>query len=126
MLSFVPDSLRPYAKFIQPAVLSVIALVVFGLIEHKLDVPQLEVGLVGLVQATGGFIVTNGSAGLARYAKALLPALLTGVAVIVHYFFTNDWGTVEWTASLTGLAVAFFALITPNTTELATSSGRKW
>lgn len=115
MPALLPVGLRPYAKFIHPAVASLLGLVAYGLIDGRIDVPQLEVGLVGLVAATLSFVVANDSAGVGRYAKALTPAVLTVAAVAVHAVVTGELDQTEWVAAATGLIAATITLLTPNT-----------
>lgn len=106
---------QSYLKFMLPVVLSFAAFVVYALINGTIDVPQLELGLVGLAAATSAFWVGNGSVGLSRYLKALTPAALTVIAVLVHYAITGEWDRAEWILGATGLVSAFITLVVPNT-----------
>lgn len=110
--------LRPYLKFIAPAVVTVVAAIITGVLTGNWNMLEMEIMVVGLLGATLSFILTNSSRGVKRYAKALGPALVTLLGFGVHYLFTQEWDRTEMAGVLTGLLVSFVALIVPNQPEV--------
>lgn len=113
-LSLLPLSLRPYAKAVTPAVLAVLAAIVHGLTTGAIRTTDLEIAVVGLLAASVTFAVANAPIGLRRYLKAIAPAALTVVGVLVHWLVTGSWNDSEWTLAITGLGAAIVALLVPN------------
>ena len=114
LLNALPLSWRPFAKFIYPAVASVVATLVLWVVEGHLNANQMEVALVGLLASLVAFLVKNMPDGMQRYAKALVPALLTCAGVAVHLLVTGDWDTDAWRIALAGLGSAAITLLIPN------------
>lgn len=114
MLSLLPAGLRPYAKAVTPAVLAVAAAIVRALTAGEVAAPELEVALVGLLAASASFAVDTVPAGWRAYAKALVPAGLTVLAVPIHLLVTGAWDQAEWTLAITGLGAAVVAYLVPN------------
>jgi site-specific recombinase len=107
-------NLAPFAKFVVPAVLAVLAAIVQGAATGHFDRLQLEIAVVGLCSASLSFAVTNGPVGIRRFAKAIAPALLTVAGVLVHWAVTGQWSDTETAAAITGLAAALITFFVPN------------
>jgi hypothetical protein len=110
----LPAGLQPYAKAAYPALVSLLGMLAFGLIEGEFDKLQLEVGVVGLISTIVTFSVTNAAQGIQKYAKAFVPAALGVAALVVHYVFTGEWNQAEWTLLATGAVTTALALLVPN------------
>jgi hypothetical protein len=113
-LTLLPPGLRPYAKAVTPAALAVLAAIVRAITAGAVAAPELEVALVGLLAASATFAVDQVPAGWRAYAKAIVPAALTVVAVPIHLLVTGSWDQAEWTLAITGLGAAAVALLVPN------------
>lgn len=111
-LTLLPPGLRPYAKAVTPAVLALVAAIVTATTTGQ--VAGLEVAVAGLLAASVTFGVDNIPVGLRAYAKSLTPAILTVIAVPVHFLVTDSWDTAEWTLAITGLGSAVVAFLVPN------------
>lgn len=112
--SSLPPRWQPYAKAIVPAILAVLAALIHGLTTGSVRSIELEIAVVGLAAAALSAIVANGPKGLAAYAKALVPATLTIVAVVAHWLILGEWDQAQWTLAITGLGAALVTLLVPN------------
>ena len=112
--NFVPDSLKPFAKFIQPAFLLVLAAAVYALINGEIDTDQMEVALQGLGSAIVAFCVANGSVGWQKFAKAISAAFLAVVTVGIHSLVLWQWDATSTRLALTGLVSAILVYATQN------------
>lgn len=113
LLRLVPVALQPYAKFVMPAALGVIAAVI-GAVFGVSDETAMRVALVGFAAASIAFVVENAPDGLARYAKAIAPAVLTVVTVLVSFVVSGEWNAAEWQTALAGLGAALVTVLVPN------------
>lgn len=118
ILSLLPAGLRPYAKAVTPAALALLAAIITATTTGH--VAGLEVAVVGMLAASATFVVDNIPAGWRAYAKSIAPAVLTAVAVPVHFLITGSWDTAEWALSITGLGAAVVAFLVPNETASVT------
>ena len=112
---YLPPRLRPFAKAVVPAVAAVLAALVHGLVTGGIRSVELEVAIMGLVAAAVAYSVGNAPSGLLAYAKAILPALVTVIAVIVHWAVWGAWDADQWAIALSGLGAALVTLLLPNT-----------
>ena len=110
----LPTSLQPYAKFITPAVMAIVAAVIHGVLTDAWDRTELEVLTMAFFTATLAFAIKNGSSGLQRYAKALGPFALTAVGVLLHGAFTGEFDRTELATAITGVASALVTFAVPN------------
>jgi hypothetical protein len=113
-LSFPPETWRPFAKFILPALLSVVAAGAYALIAGHLDTAQMEVALVGLAGSVVAFLTTNGPAGVQRFAKAIAASVLALATVLIHALVTTGWDPTETRLAATGLVTAVLVYLVPN------------
>jgi len=120
ILALLPPGLRPYAKAVAPAALALLAAIITASTTGQ--VAGLEVALVGLLAASVTFAVDNIPVGWRAYAKSTVPAVLTVVAVPVHFLVSGSWDTAEWALAITGLGSAVVAFLVPN--EAATLGAR--
>jgi hypothetical protein len=122
MLTVLPAVLRPFAKSITPAVLGVLAALI-ALLAGVGDKSALEVALVALAASALAYVVANAPEGLARFAKALTPALLTVVGVGATWAATGSWDRAEWSIALAGLGSSLVTYLVPNATGIAAGTG---
>jgi hypothetical protein len=114
MLTRLIDGLRPYLKAVAPAVLGILGLFITAIDHGQLDRASLEVALIGFIAASVTFAVSNAPHGWQRYAKAIVPAALTVVAVVVHWLVTGEWSDAEWRLAVNGLGAAVISYLIPN------------
>lgn len=106
--------LNPYLKFVTPALLAVFATVLTAIEQGSINLTALEVGFYGLLAATISFVVTNGPTGFRKYAKALAPAALAVVSVVLHYVFSGELNESETRAAVVMGLSALVTLWVPN------------
>lgn len=112
--NFMPDSLKPFAKFVQPAFILVVAAGVYALINGQIDTEQMEVALQGLGSAIVAFCVANGSEGWKKFAKAISAAVLAVFTVLIHSLVIWQWDATSTRLALTGLVTAILVYLTQN------------
>jgi hypothetical protein len=109
------ESFRPYLKAMVPSILAILGAIIHGLVANSWDMIEMEIMVVGLLSGLVSFATTNGTAGVARFAKSLGPALLTLAAFGIHWAFTNEFNNIELAGGLSGLLAAFVIYWVPNT-----------
>lgn len=114
LVAALPLSWQPYAKAVVPAFAAVLATVVHSLVTGTVQTTELEIAVVGFLAAGAALLTANGPEGWRIYAKAIVPALLTVLAVIVHWLIMGDWDATQWALAITGLGAAVLTLLTPN------------
>ncbi len=110
----MPASLRPFAKAVTPAVLTVIVVLLEWLSSGTFDETEIATAIAGLLSAILAYAVRNGSHGLRRFAKAVAPVLLTVVGVAIHWAVTGEFNRTELVGAVTGLVSASAIWLVPN------------
>lgn len=115
--------MKPYLKAIAPALVALATTVSAALTSGVLDSEALEMGLVGVAAALVAYAVTNSPVGIRRYAKAIAPAALTILGVVIHATVTGEWNEQEARLAGAGLLAALTTFIIPNVPEIVPAVG---
>jgi hypothetical protein len=107
--------MNPYLKFVRPALLALAATAVAAISQGTFDGPAFEIGFVGLAAASISFMVTNATGGIQAYMKAIAPAALTAIGILVHYTIASEFNAVDLRIALAGGLAALVTLVSKNT-----------
>ena len=110
----MPASLKPFAKAVTPAVLTVIVVLLQWLSSGTFDETEIATAIAGLLSAILAYAVRNGSEGLRRFAKAIAPVLLTVVGLAIHWAVTGEFDRTELAGAVMGLLSALATWLVPN------------
>ena len=110
----LPRGLNRFAKAILPAAITLIAVIQQLVATGEFDKTETATAITGIAGALITYRVPNAKSGIRRWAKALLPALGTIVAIAIQWGVTGEFDRSELSTAVTGLINAAVTYLVAN------------